>query len=45
VSLATHGVIDPYLERLAARVAARGCVAPMAIQEPHATAATGEQPV
>jgi cation transport protein ChaC len=45
VSLATHGIVDPYLERLAARVAARGCVAPMAIQEPHATAATGEQPV
>jgi cation transport protein ChaC len=26
VSLATHGVVDLYLERLAARVAAKGCV-------------------
>ena len=25
VSLATHGIVDLYLERLAARVAARGC--------------------
>jgi cation transport protein ChaC len=25
VSLVTHGIVDPYLERLAARVAARGC--------------------
>jgi len=25
VSLITHGVVDLYLERLAARVAARGC--------------------
>ena len=45
VSLATHGIVDPYLERLAGRVAARGCVAPMAIQEPHLAASTGEQPV
>jgi len=25
VALATHGITDPYLERLAERVTARGC--------------------
>jgi len=37
VSLATHGIVDLYLERLAARVAARGCVSGTAI-EVHAPA-------
>jgi cation transport protein ChaC len=32
VSLATHGIVDLYLERLAARVAARGLIADMPIE-------------
>ncbi|HEY6895013.1 MAG TPA: gamma-glutamylcyclotransferase [Rhodanobacteraceae bacterium] len=36
VSLATHGIVDPYLERLADRVAARGCgvATPMEVHVP-----------
>ena len=32
VSLATHGVVDPYLERLAARIAAKGCAPVTALE-------------
>jgi len=32
VSLATHGIVDLYLERLAASVAARGCAAGTTIE-------------
>ena len=32
VSLATHGVVDPYLERLAARIAAKGHVPAMTLE-------------
>ena len=44
MSLATHGIVDLYLERLAARVAAKGCgaVAPIELHAPaglHALAA------
>jgi len=41
VSLATHGIVDLYLERLAASVAARGCIAgtPIEVHAPTASAA------
>jgi glutathione-specific gamma-glutamylcyclotransferase len=36
VSLVTHGVVDPYLERLAARVEAKGCATLTPIRAPYA---------
>jgi cation transport protein ChaC len=44
VALATHGVVDLYLERLAARVAVRGCVAgtPIEVHSPAAVSAANE---
>src|SRR5436190_2007479 len=41
VSLATHGIVDLYLERLAASVAARGCIVgtPIEVHAPTLTAA------
>jgi cation transport protein ChaC len=41
VSLATHGIVDLYLERLAAGVAARGCIAgtPIEVHAPTVSAA------
>jgi cation transport protein ChaC len=44
VALATHGVVDLYLERLAARVAARGCVAgtPIEVHSPATVSAANE---